>query len=538
MEKRLIIAVALSLLVLLMFQRFIFPKKAALPIATESQSIESNAFSVEDKDSGTIDVAGEARKKTEENVPGKIFQIETDKYRLHFSDIGGNLQKIELKDYMSEGKEEVLYDALKNEEQIFAIKSELIKDANRKKYKFRQEADFVAFTLTEPGWMEITKKYKIQNSLDYIELELSVKNLSSRSTVFSYNINGPSHLEKTDQVTGRSFLEANSLINGKIWKVKSLKEPKETSGQVSWAALKNRYFALILKPFEFAESAKVREEGQNNLGITLKIRGEDIAPEQTLKNQFLLYAGPLDEKRIAATGYEDMTQIVDYGFFGKLSKILLAILRFFYQVGIKNWGVAIICLTILINAILFPLTYKSFSSMQKIKQIQPHIQKLKELHKDNPNKMNKEMMELYRKYNVNPLGGCLPMILQMPIFIALYQGLMRSIELKGANFLWIKNLARPDAVQLPFSLPVIGNHINILPLLMAGMMIVQQKASQGTSAPTAEQAQQQKMMLLMMPVLFGFLFYNMPSGLVLYWLTNTILMTTEQKMINKRIESK
>ncbi len=127
------------------------------------------------------------------------------------------------------------------------------------------------------------------------------------------------------------------------------------------------------------------------------------------------------------------------------------------------------------------------------------------------------------------------MLLQMPIFIALYQGLMRSIELKGAHFLWIKDLAKPDAVPLPVSLPLVGASLNILPILMAGIMVLQQKLSQGLSAGamTEQQAQQQKMMMLFMPLLFGFLFYNMPSGLVLYWLTNTMLMTVEQTFISK-----
>lgn len=130
------------------------------------------------------------------------------------------------------------------------------------------------------------------------------------------------------------------------------------------------------------------------------------------------------------------------------------------------------------------------------------------------------------------------MLLQMPIFIALYQGLIKSIELKGAKFLWIKDLSAPDAVPLPVTLPLIGNHVNILPLLMIGAMVAQQKMSQaftGASGSTAEQEAQQKMMLIMMPLLFGFLFYNMPSGLVLYWLTNTMLMTGEQALISKRL---
>ena len=168
------------------------------------------------------------------------------------------------------------------------------------------------------------------------------------------------------------------------------------------------------------------------------------------------------------------------------------------------------------------------------------MQKLREIHKDNPQKLNKEMMELYRKYNVNPLGGCLPMLLQMPIFISLYQGLIRSVSLKGASFLWIKDLAQPDGIPLPVSLPLVGNTLNILPLIMVGVMVLQQRISQKiapATGTTEEQIKQQKMMMMMMPIFFGFLFYRMPSGLVLYWLTNTILMTAEQSFIAKKSEA-
>jgi len=228
-------------------------------------------------------------------------------------------------------------------------------------------------------------------------------------------------------------------------------------------------------------------------------------------------------------GFEET---IDYGWFGVISKGLLTVLRFFRK-WTGNWGVAIILLTLLVNLISFPLTKKSFVSMHRMKNVQPHIQKLKDLHKDNPQKLNKEMMELYKKYNVNPFGGCLPMLMQIPIFIALYQGLIKAVQLKGAHFLWIQDLAKPDAVNLPFSLPLIGAHMNILPVMMVVMMFFQQKIQGAAAAMSPEQASQQKMMLVAMPVFFGFLFYNMPSGLVLYWLTNTILMTGEQLFLKK-----
>ena len=143
-------------------------------------------------------------------------------------------------------------------------------------------------------------------------------------------------------------------------------------------------------------------------------------------------------------------------------------------------------------------------------------------------------MELYRQYNVNPMGGCFPMLLQMPIFIALYQTLMRSVELKGAHFLWIKDLSMPDAAfHLPFTIPFLGNAINLLPILMIGAMILQQQLSQHGKA-SSSQADQQKMMARIMPIMFGFIFYNLPSGLVLYWLTNTLLTSGLQFFFLKK----
>ena len=164
--------------------------------------------------------------------------------------------------------------------------------------------------------------------------------------------------------------------------------------------------------------------------------------------------------------------------------------------------------------------------MRHLQELQPQMEEMRRQYKDNPQKLNKEMMELYRRHKVNPMGGCFPILLQMPIFLAFYQTLMRSVELKGATFLWIKDLSMPDAAfTLPTTLPLLGNSINLLPILMIGAMIMQQKLSQGK---TAVQTDQQKMMAAIMPVMFGFIFYSLPSGLVLYWLTNTVLTSSLQ----------
>ncbi|MBL7073605.1 MAG: membrane protein insertase YidC [Candidatus Omnitrophica bacterium] len=531
MEKKLIIAVALSLMVLLLFQKFSPKPQIEMPSQSAVQTGSSQI--AEESRPGEISPARSTKRKPLQKE--EVTEIETEKYSMTFSDIGGNLKKLVIKGYNGASSEEILVDAKNTDKQLFSMRSALVADLDVQKFKRTDGDGFIEYSMEEAGHLSIRKRYTYHNSLDYISLNVFIENLSSRDVLFSYQIIGPSVLEKADVIAGRNFLEINASIDEKIWKTKPGKKKEEKTGNIEWVAIKNRYFALILKPFKPAKELIVQPVGKENLITKLNSGNFKIPPRETITNEYCLYAGPLKEDRIAVLGNQNVTSVVDFGFFGGVSKVLLSILKFFHSHGIHNWGVAIICLTILINIVLFPLTYKSFSSMQKMKKLQPHMAKLKELHKDNPHKLNKEMMELYKKYNVNPLGGCLPMILQMPIFIALYQGLMRSVELKGAHFLWIRNLARPDAVPLPFTLPFIGASINILPLLMVVMMVVQQKISQGSAGETTpEQEKQQKMMMMVMPVLFGFLFYRMPSGLVLYWLTNTILMTVEQTFIIKK----
>jgi YidC/Oxa1 family membrane protein insertase len=184
-------------------------------------------------------------------------------------------------------------------------------------------------------------------------------------------------------------------------------------------------------------------------------------------------------------------------------------------------------------SILFPLSIKQMRSMKEMQKLQPHIEEMRKTYKDNPQKMNKEIMELYRLHKVNPLSGCLPILLQMPIFFALYPVLMRSAFLRGADFLWIKDLSSPDKIAtLPAMLPFLKNEVNLLPVVLAILMFVQQKMTL-KSTPSSAQAEQQKMMMVIMPIMFGFIFYHMPAGLVLYWLVNSVLMLIFQVRLSK-----
>ncbi len=216
-----------------------------------------------------------------------------------------------------------------------------------------------------------------------------------------------------------------------------------------------------------------------------------------------------------------------------IGKVFIGGLEMLFNV-FRNYGVAIIALTFLINLVLFPLTRQSFLSMKRMQQVQPQMAKLREKYKDNTQQLNKEMMELYKKHKVNPLGGCLPMLLQMPVFIALYVAISKFVKLIGADFLWVHDLSSPDRVPLPFTLPFLGNQLHVLPLIMIAGMAVQQRASAMSSVgQDPAMAEQQKMMAFMMPVIFGFIFYSMPAALVLYWLTNTVIMTSYQLYLKR-----
>ena len=177
------------------------------------------------------------------------------------------------------------------------------------------------------------------------------------------------------------------------------------------------------------------------------------------------------------------------------------------------------------------MTFKSMHSMKKMQSLQPKINQIREQHKNNPQKLNKELMELYKEHKINPLGGCLPLFLQMPIFIALYQVLWRSVSFKGADFLWIKDLSEPDRLiyPMPFTLPILGNEFNILPVLMMIVMFFQQKLSmKNTVVMDPSQAAQQKMMMYFFPVFLGYIFYKFSSGLTLYFTIFYILSTFTQ----------
>ena len=320
----------------------------------------------------------------------------------------------------------------------------------------------------------------------------------------------------------------------------ALPGPGEEPIHVDWAAVKNKYFTQILTPADGADRCLVvAEHGQPvqstfmllfprttipiaRVAASLQLPDFDLAPGQTIEQSSTFYIGPKVYVELKANGphQEDVLQL---GFWRVVGIWILKIMVWIQaHVWPYSYGLAIILLTFLIRIVFWPLNHKSMVSTRHMQEIQPLITALKEKYKGDAQKQQQEMMALYKEHKINPMGGCLPMLIQIPVFFALFVVLRGAIELRFSSFLWIADLSTPEnlfADVLPIGL-------NILPLFMGVTMWLQQKMT-----PTSD-PQQQKMMM-MMPVLFTFMFYSFPSGLSLYWSVNQVMMIVQLAWMKK-----
>lgn len=372
---------------------------------------------------------------------------------------------------------------------------------------------------------QITKSFYVSNSNYTIELEIEFSNLSG----LPMSVNAPLVLGVLNFSMPRNQMNLQSVgITNKEKTVHSNGRKDFTSQDIKFLSLRERYFCAIIEPTSSNYSAFIKKINSQESEVGLIPQESQLLPGQSIKQKFHIYMGPQDLQSISTIN-PAWSELINFGAFDFISRIVLRILELIYRL-VHNWGTAIIILSALVYLALYPLSIKQMRSMKEMQLLQPRIDELRKTHKDNPQKLNKEIMELYREHKVNPLGGCLPLLMQIPIFFALYQALIRFVSLKGARFLWIKDLSEPDRLfLLPVSLPILGNEINILPILMAIGMFIQQKASLRTGSV----GEQQKMMLVLMPLMFGFIFYHMSSGFVLYWFVNSTLMLLFQLRMNR-----
>jgi YidC/Oxa1 family membrane protein insertase len=564
MDKRTILAVVLSLAVLLTYQMF-FARPPVPPKATPAQELKQtgNVTAVAQPAAMTTaaqpkPVLKQAIAKKEE--PAKDIQVETENYTAVFSTRGAALKSFQLKKYKKEctkcagdiwpaiknfatgakqpakGKSNDLIElvtlnenmpyplALTFPESEAGITADSVYEADAARLdmtKDKKEQRLV-FSRIFNGKIKIEKIFTFNPDNYSIVLDVKISNLTDAPIATIpylnwYEYADPSRTVDRYSKEGPVAYVANSV---KRKKASDISTEISLGPDVSWGGLENKYFmALIMPQDPSLTTINMSRDSGNMLSVSLKETKSIIPPNQSGSLKYNLFIGPKDYTLLKKQGisleeaieFESMIPGLKW-----LSIGLLIFIKFLNQY-FNNYGVAIIILTILIKVILWPLGTISYKSMNEMKKIQPLIEALKEKYKNDQAKLGQETMALYRAHKVNPLGGCLPILIQIPVFIGLYNTLLYAIELRQSPFFfWIQDLSAKDPYY-------------ITPIVMGATQFIQQKMT-----PTVGDPMQAKIML-MMPIVFTFIFLNFPSGLVIYWLVNNILSIGQQVYINKKL---
>ncbi len=550
-QWRLVLAIAISILIFVVWD-LIFIDRREVPPPRVPAAIEEihdgsrvagpePAPSIEGIDS-SIDMG---------ETPGRRFAtitVQTPFYTAQFSEKGAALTSFMLETY----RETIEEDAPRKQmipadnprgTALVGLAGERTPDITGAIYTTDVETDMVAvsdthqtitfFTRTASDIL-IEKKFTFFPDSYKIDLLVLLNNLSGKPLEGGVEVllaNPP-----PDGTGGYSFEGPFAHIAGSLEEIDiaDITEKSVLSGNVAWAGLTGRYFMTAIVPQNLDDSSvRLGLNQANNLVEVRVVQPSMImAPDSTHPYSYCLFVGP---KRISDLSHcgKNLEKAVDFGFFDIIAKPSLWLMNQIYDRAIPNYGVAIILLTILIKLIFWPLGSKSYKAMAEMKKLQPLMADIRKKYKDDKKKMNEEVMNLYRTYKVNPMSGCLPMLVQIPVFIAFYQMLYESIELRHAPFwLWIKDLSAPDRlfqfdITIPLMYPPYG--IPVLTIIMGATMLLQQKLSPPPGDPT------QARIMMMMPVVFTFIFINFPSGLVLYWLINNILSIAQQYYITKKL---
>ncbi|MDR2606860.1 MAG: membrane protein insertase YidC, partial [Treponema sp.] len=413
------------------------------------------------------------------------------------------------------------------------------------------------FSAPGGGLFRLSKRYLFKPA-DYM-FELTVS-LDGGRDMQNFNFGGAAYtlgfgpqigpqFEKLDQ--RYEYRQYFSYTNGKRKQEKvNDNSPNIIGSRPTWAAIAGKYFTFIAVPY-LAQYDMVfsqrQEPGLSNASRLFIIR-PPLASART-EDTYRFYLGPKNQDALAVYnngnngfGLSDLELVSvasTSGILAPLETVLKWLLRLF-QSFVHNWGIAIILLTIFVKVLFFPLTRKSSESTLKMQALSPKIKELQEKYKDNPQKLNAEMAEFYKKEGYNPVAGCLPMLLQIPIFFAMYNLFNNHFDLRGALFIpqWIPDLSLPESVYhfSNFRIPILGwTDIRLLPFIYVGSQLLYGKVTQ---TPDQQSNTQMKMMLYAMPVIFFFILYDVPSGLLIYWIMSNLLTLVQQVAINRYIAAK
>jgi YidC/Oxa1 family membrane protein insertase len=512
MEKRTIIAVVLSVLILLIWS-YLFPTKHQQPKAPLTE-VQTTAKTESPEVPAPVQQQPSAIAVQPVVVPtyegGSDVTVETDLYKAVFSTRGAIIKSWELKKYNDKDGNPVML--LKDRGVIPALgilfegenrnlPQQIIFGATSDRLVLSEhgkQSGEIIFSYNQNG-LAITKKFIFYNN-DY-KVDLSIHTSNTPDYMLPIGTDFGVFTKKDRQHKGPILL----IDTDRETFDEKLKSPEYFTGNISWIAQEDNYFAAALIPLSSYQGVSVWKE-KDSAEIAFKLKPQD--------HNFILYAGPKEYDRLKRL-HSGLENIVDFGWFTVVALPIFLVLKFFYKF-LGNYGWAIVLITVVTRVPFIPILMKSQKSMKKMQKIQPLMAEIKEKYKKDAAKMQKEMTALYKKHKVNPIGGCLPMFLQIPVFIALFNVLQKAIELRGAPFaLWITDLSAKDPYY-------------VLPIVMGLTMVVQQKIT-----PTAMDPKQAKMMMLM-PIVFTFMFLNFSSGLVLYWLVNNLLGIAQQIYANRK----
>lgn len=544
MELRLLLAVVLSFIVFVLWGAYISKQEPEYLKITGQEKSRQDA-NTDFKDFPERPLKKEIERPEEEppSLPNleiirlseiKDIFIETDLYEVVLTNEGASFRNLKLKKHLNKDKQPLdlitqiegsvkppylstfdtrIMDVLNFSTYSSEANSSLLSETNPQKT--------VSFILEIPSGLKVKKDFTFYYDRYQIDLDVNITDPSGNLFNKKYYVNWGPGLRNENTTERYVFVGPVSYLNNEVIKhdPDDIQREFVFSGNLSWVCLQDKYFASALIPKNGIDTGRISKNPDEKMSVGLQLINNS---NSSIRGNITLFAGPKEEKFLESYNVH-LEETIDFGWFGNkfsvLVKPLLKVLRYFYSFT-HNYGVSIILITIIIKILFFPLTHKSFKSMKDMQKVQPYIKIIQERYKNDKAQLNKEMMKIYKEHKINPLGGCMPMLLQIPVFIALYNVLLVSIDLRGAPFIWwIQDLSEKDPYY-------------ITPVLMGITMFIQQKMT-----PTIGDPMQAKIMMFL-PLIFTFMFLNFPVGLVIYWLVNNILTIAQQYYMKTHVVAK
>ncbi|HRV23822.1 MAG TPA: membrane protein insertase YidC [Sphaerochaeta sp.] len=571
MDRNTILAVILSVLVItvgMTIQATFFAPSAQEEVAEEAANVEE------------IYLQPEAYSKLPSNLawgtdlPGSLialespansspFVYETDIFLITFDPKGASISSFKLKKHLDKGEPvELLFGGSSANNAFLMYAGSDRTQPIDAPFNYRIAGNQVIFTQTfaikgEDVPFTLTKTFTFGESEYLFQIDVNLVNSENKAIPLAFD--NTAYTIGFEPQIGPSFTSIDNRYSYRRFYIREDGAKKKatitvkngiytTEKPLSWVALTGKYFSMIAIPDATNYTVTLSEDTKTDIPLESNVffsRPAIRSADQT--DTYRFYIGP--QLKADMVPYNDRASnsfglsnlfledtLDSSSWLGWLETILKTILNLLYKV-IPNYGVGIIILTFLLKLILHPITKKGMESTAKMSALGPQMEEIKARYPDNPTKQNEEMAELYKREKINPMGGCLPMLLQFPILIAFYGLLNKHFELRGAMFIpgWIPDLSVPETVAtLPFNLPFLGNEIHLLPILYTVSMIYSMKITQSSSGGAASQQGMMKMMTYGMPIMFFFVLYNAPSGLILYWSVMNVISVVQQLYTNKK----